>query len=87
MSHQNKNITNTDFLNLILTQIYEFEYVPTPLSCGGVGIYIRSSLSFNVIEKTSTQAFQALQIEIQFLKKTNIFYGVIYRQQNSPDQF
>ena len=66
---------------------YEFEYVPTPLSCGGVGIYFRSSLSYNVIEKTSTQAFRALWIEIQFLKKTNIIGGVIYRQHNSPDQF
>ena len=36
---------------------YEFEYVPTPLSCGGVGIYFSSSLSYNIIEKTSTQAF------------------------------
>ena len=25
---------------------YEFEYVPTPLSCGGVGIYFSSSLSY-----------------------------------------
>ena len=66
---------------------YEFEYVPTPLSCGGVGIYFSSSLSYNVIEKTSTLAFQALWIEIQFLKKTNIICGVIYRQHNSPDQF
>ena len=52
-----------------------------------LGIYISSSLSYNVIEKTSTQAFQALWIEIQFLKKTNIISGVIYRQHNSPDQF
>ena len=33
------------------------------------------------------KAFQALRIEIQFLKKTNIICGVIYRQHNSPDQF
>ena len=81
-------ITRADSLNFKPNlPNYGFEYVPTLLSCGGVGIYISSRRSYNVIEKTSTQAFQALWIEIQFLKKTNIICGVIYWQHNSPNQF
>ena len=66
---------------------YKFEYVPTPLSCGGVGIYTSSNLTYNVIEKTSTVAFQAIWVEVQFIKKTSIICGVIYRHHNSPEQF
>ena len=36
------------------------EYVPTPLSAGGVGMYIKSDLNYTVIEKSSEDAFQAL---------------------------
>ena len=43
---------------------YTFEYVPTPLSAGGVGIYIDSQLSYTVLEKSSNEAFQALWVEI-----------------------
>ena len=30
---------------------YNFEYVPTPLSAGGVGMYIDNGLKYTVIEK------------------------------------
>ena len=30
---------------------YSFEYVPTPLSAGGVGVYIRDDYDYFVIEK------------------------------------
>lgn len=43
---------------------YNFEYVPTPLSAGGVGLYIHHTLNYRVIESTSKEAFQALWIEI-----------------------
>ena len=45
---------------------YVFEYVPTPLASGGVGLYINDSLKYTVIEKVSDEAFQSLWIEIQF---------------------
>ena len=61
---------------------YVFEHVPTPLASGGVGLYINDSLSYTVIEKTSEEAFQALWIEIQFTRKSNIICGIIYRQHN-----
>ena len=66
---------------------YNFEYVPTPLSAGGVGMYIDCDLRYSIIEKRSNEAFQALWIEIHFKNKTNIICGVIYRQHNSPKQF
>ena len=66
---------------------YNFEYVPTPLSAGGVGMFINNSLDYVVLEKTSNEAFQALWIELSFPKKKSIVCGIIYSQHNSPDQF
>lgn len=66
---------------------YNFEYVPTPLSAGGVGIYIDDFLNYTIIEKESNDAFQALWVEINFEKSANIICGVIYRQHNSPERF
>ena len=40
-----------------------------------------------VIEKTSSDAFQALWIELMFEKKRNIICGIVYRQHNSPESF
>ena len=48
---------------------YQFEYVPTPLSSGGVVMYIDNSLKYKVLEKTANSAFQALWIEIVILRK------------------
>ena len=66
---------------------YKFEYAPTPLSFGGVGLFIKESHKFTIIEKTSNEAFQALWIEIHFSQQKNIIIGIIYRQHSSPDSF
>ena len=66
---------------------YVFEYVPTPLASGGVGLYINDSLKYTVIEKVSDEAFQSVWIEIQLQQKSNIICGIIYRQHNSPKRF
>ena len=79
------NNENLDFNPCIPN--YNFEFVPTPLSAGGVGMYIDVNLRYRVIEKTSNEAFQALWIEIEFTKKSNIICGVVYRQHNSPERF
>ena len=42
---------------------YEFEFVPTPLAFGGVGMFIDETLHYTILEKTSNEAFQALWIE------------------------
>ena len=66
---------------------YNFEYVPTPLASGGVALFIDEKHNYRVLEKTSTEAFQALWIEISLVKKNNIICGIIYRQHNSPKRF
>ena len=42
---------------------YQFEFVPTPLASGGVGMYIRDDLRYTVLEKCSNNAFQATWVE------------------------
>ena len=39
---------------------YNFEYVSTPLSAGGVGIYILENLKYSVLEKTSNIYYQSI---------------------------
>ena len=50
-------------------------------------MYIDTSLNYSVIERTSSEASQALWTEIKFDKRTNIICGVLYRQHNSPERF
>ena len=52
-----------------------------------MALYINENLDYNVIERTSTPAFQALWIEILVPNKKNIICGVLYRQHNSPESF
>ena len=52
---------------------YVFEYVPTPLASGGVGLYINDSLKCTVIEKVPDEAFQSLWIEILLPQKVTSF--------------
>ena len=66
---------------------YTFEYVPTPLSARGVGMYIDSEFSYTVLEKSSNGAFQALWVEIHQTNAANVICGVLYRQHNSPEHF
>ena len=66
---------------------YNFEHVPTPLSAGGVGMYIDENLKYTIIEKCSNEAFQALWVELHVPKHANIICGVVYRQHNSPELF
>lgn len=66
---------------------YSFEFAPTPLAAGGVGMFIDENVKYRVIEKISSRAFQALWVELQFERKSNIICGVIYRQHNSPESF
>ena len=50
-------------------------------------MFIDETLNYKVLEKTSNEAFQALWVEISFVKKKNVICGVMYRQHNSPDRF
>ena len=66
---------------------YYFEYVTTPLSAGGVGMFISSQLQYNVLERTSSSSYQALWIEIVDANKKNNICGVVYRQHDKADDF
>ena len=46
---------------------YSFEYVPTPLSAGGVGMYVKDSLYYTVIERTSSEASRLYGLRFNFL--------------------
>ena len=50
-------------------------------------MYVNTSLNYTVLEKTSNEAFQALWNELGFLKGKNVICSVIYRRDNSPEQF
>ena len=63
-------------------QSFSVKYVPTPLSAGGVGMYIDSELRYTVLEKSSNEAFQALWVEIHQTNVANIICGVLYRRHN-----
>ena len=68
-------------------QGHVFEHVPTPLASGGAALFVDQSLNYNVLGKTSNEAFQALWVEISFVNHKNIVCGIIYCQHNSPDYF
>ena len=50
-------------------------------------MYIKEGINYKVIERTSNESFQALWIELQFPKKTNVICRSLYRQHNSPESF
>ena len=58
------------------------------IAFGGVGLFIEKQYNYRVIEKTANNEFQALWIEISFVKKKkNYICAIMYRQHNNPDRF
>ena len=66
---------------------YVLEHVPTPLASGGAGLFVDQSINYNVLEKTSNEAFRVLWVEISFVNHKNIVCGIIYGQHNSPRDY
>ena len=66
MYSEQKRVTETKITNANLQMCtahipgYVFEYVPTPLASGGVGMFIDESFDYRILEKTSNEAFQVL---------------------------
>ena len=52
---------------------YNFEFVPTPLASGGVALFIDDRHGYRILEKASNEAFQALWVEISFVKKKKYY--------------
>ena len=73
--------------NADLPACYIFEHVSTPLSAGGVGIYIADNTNYLIVEKTSNIYFQTLWIELVKEDKQSIICDVLYRQHNDPTKF
>ena len=84
-TRMNSSNENLDFNPSILH--YNFEHLPTPLSAGGVGMYIDERFQYQTIDRCSNEALQALFIELHLPKSANIICGVLYRQHNSPERF
>ena len=64
-------ITNADQSSLAFNPNipgYNFEYVPTPLSARGVGMYIKDEINHTILERTSNESYQALWIELPIPK-------------------
>ncbi|CAH3159395.1 unnamed protein product, partial [Porites lobata] len=70
-------VTETKIINANLQMCtahipgYVFEYVPTSLASGGVGMFIDESLDYRILEKTSNEAFHVLWTEFSFVNKKN----------------
>lgn len=77
---ETKITTSKELTNCSEIQGYDFQFVPTPLSSGGVGLFVDSSLNYEKLDKVSTEAFQALWIEIFLAQKKSVLVGIIYRQ-------
>ena len=57
---------------------YSFEFVPSPLAAGGVGMYINNRFNYVVIEKAINIAYQALWILILIFQRKEISYAQLY---------
>ena len=66
---------------------YYFESVPTPLSAGGVGLFIDQNCKYRVFERVSNSRYQALWIELHLPNNKKSVCGVTYRQHNNANEF
>lgn len=76
------NLTSTNSVNCGFNPSlpgFNFEFVPTPLAAGGVGMYINDVLNYKIKDRWANEAFQPLWIKIIQPKNSNIICGVIYR--------
>ena len=66
---------------------YTFYHTPTSSQCGGVGIYIKSSLECELLKSYSTShpsLYQSIFLEIKNKTKKNIIIGCVYRHPSPP---
>ena len=50
-------------------------------------MHIKDEINYTILERTSNESFQALWIELQYSKKTNVICAILHRQRNSPESF
>ena len=69
---------------------YEFIHTKTTSQCGGVGIYIKSGIEYEIINNLSLSHHnisESIFIEIKNEKKKNIVLGCIYRHHTPVSDF
>ena len=52
-------ITNSNQDHIPVVPGYNFEYVPSPLAAGGVGMYISNALNYKILEKKINFGFSS----------------------------
>ena len=71
-------LANSDLPEKLPSIQVMIEFVSSPPSAGGVGMFISDKFKYMTIDKTSTNAFQALWVEYLLEKKSNIICKTIY---------
>ena len=69
---------------------YEFLHTKTTTQCGGVGIYIKSDMEFDLIDslfKSHHNISESIFIEIKNKSMKNIITGCIYRHHSPVSDF
>ena len=66
---------------------YHFEFVPTPLAAGGVGLFIDENVKYRIVERVTNSSYQALWIEFQQSNDKKNMCGIVYRQHNDANEF
>jgi len=82
--HDNKPLSN------IQLEGYEFVHTPTSTRCGGVGIYIKSSIEYDQLDHFSVcheNISESIFVELKNSRKKNIIIGCIYRHHSAIQTF
>ena len=66
---------------------YCFESVPTPLSAGGVCLFIDQNRKYCILERVANSCYQTLWIELHLRNNKKSVCGVTYRQHNNAHEF
>ena len=76
-----------DPLTNIQIEGYNFVHTPTSSQCGGVGIFIKENIEYEIVNKHTLSLdniFQSIFIEIKTPSKKNILVGCVYRHPSPP---
>ena len=69
---------------------YDFIHTCTPTQCGGVGMYIKSGIEYDIINKL-TKSYEniceSIFVELKHPRKKNIIVGTIYRHHTPVQTF
>ncbi len=81
-----------DELSLANVQLdgYDFVHTPSSTQCGGVGIYIRNGIAFEIIKdltRSHENICESIFVELKHPNRKNIIIGCIYRHHSLVKSF